>query len=170
MDTPRQSTDPNEDAGARPSGSSFGSRFSFRAQRAGSDYNFKRSAYSVERGLGLEEDEIADLDFILPKLNICILVVGTHGDVLAFCSLAKELKLAGHRVRLASHEVHRMTVTSRNIEFYPLAGDPKQLSQWTVQTGGKISGEIRAGVYDPSILKAKDVMLKVNIVDNYGIT
>jgi hypothetical protein len=110
--------------------------------------------------LGLEEDEIADLDFILPKLNICILVVGTHGDVLPFCSLAKELKLAGHRVRLASHEVHRMTVTSRNIEFYPLAGDPKQLSQWTVQTGGKISGEIRAGVYDPSILKAKDVMLK----------
>ncbi|KAL3802514.1 hypothetical protein HJC23_012533, partial [Cyclotella cryptica] len=129
-------------------------------KKAGSDYIFTASSLAnLEEG-SLCEDPFKELTFILPKLNICILVVGTHGDVLPFCSLANELQNTGHRVRLASHEVHRKTVTSRNIEFYPLAGDPKQLSEWTVQTGGNLAGELKAGVADPSVLKAKDSMLK----------
>jgi len=107
------------------------------------------------------DDESSNLEFILPALNICILIVGTHGDVLPFCALAKQLQELGHRVRIATHETHRQLVQSRDIEFYPIAGDPRQLSQWTVQSGGNIVGEVKAGIGDPSILKKKKEMVCV---------
>lgn len=143
--------------------------------KAGSNYNFRKSTALSSEGkdeeLGKIEEEKEDendLDFILPRLNICILVVGTHGDVLPFCSLAKQLQTHGHRVRIASHETHRHTVISRNIEFYPLAGDPKQLSQWTVQSGGRITGEIRAAAEDVSIIAKKNEMLKAIYASCWG--
>ena len=83
----------------------------------------------------------------MPRLSIVILAVGTRGDVEPFVLLGKKLLEDGHRVRLATHECFRSYITStqRNLEFYPLGGDPVRLSEYMVKTKGWIlptSGEL----------------------------
>jgi hypothetical protein len=75
----------------------------------------------------------------VPKMRVLLMAVGTRGDVQPFILLAKRLKKDGHRVRIASHEVFRKTVSVENgLEFYPLGGDPQVLSQFMVKTQGFI--------------------------------
>eukprot|EP00668_Euglena_longa_P046579 GGOE01062264.1.p1 GENE.GGOE01062264.1~~GGOE01062264.1.p1 ORF type:complete len:784 (-),score=205.81 GGOE01062264.1:520-2838(-) len=76
--------------------------------------------------------------FPLPVMSIAILVVGTYGDVSPFCALGRRLAADGHRVRVASHAEYRQHVVGEGLEFYPLAGDPKELSEFMVKTGGKL--------------------------------
>ncbi|CAI7891201.1 unnamed protein product [Closterium sp. NIES-53] len=70
------------------------------------------------------------------KLNICILIVGTRGDVQPFIAIGQKLKGYGHRVRLASHSNYRDFVITGGLEFYPLGGDPKVLAEYMVKNKG----------------------------------
>jgi len=74
----------------------------------------------------------------LPPLAIVMLVVGTRGDVQPLIPIARRLARDGHRVRLATHAVFRDLVESHGLEFYPLAGDPRQLIDYMVMTGGHL--------------------------------
>ena len=75
----------------------------------------------------------------MPRLNVCLLVTGTHGDVAPFIAFGLELvERHGHRVRLATHACYRSKVVDAGLEFYPLAGDPRILSQWMVQSQGRL--------------------------------
>ncbi|CEG42615.1 sterol 3-beta [Plasmopara halstedii] len=73
-----------------------------------------------------------------PHLNICIMIVGTRGDVQPFLAIAARLQQDGHRVRLATHAVYRDLVIGEGVEFYPLGGDPKELAAYMVKTGGHL--------------------------------
>ena len=74
----------------------------------------------------------------VPPLAIAILIVGSRGDVQPFLPIARRLARDGHRVRLATHALFREFVESHGIEFFPLAGDPRELMEYMVMTGGRL--------------------------------
>ncbi|KAH6874369.1 hypothetical protein B0T10DRAFT_498827, partial [Thelonectria olida] len=86
---------------------------------------------------------VATEDFVLtstdcPALNIVIQVVGSRGDVQPFIALGKSLQRRGHRVRLATHGNFSDFVTSSNLEFYSIGGDPEDLMAYMVKNPGLI--------------------------------
>ncbi|ESZ90226.1 glycosyltransferase family 1 protein [Sclerotinia borealis F-4128] len=86
---------------------------------------------------------------LYPRLNIVIQVVGSRGDVQPFLALGNELQLAGHRVRLATHDLFQKFVQDAGLEFYAIGGDPKDLMAYMAKNPGilpsistLLSGEI----------------------------
>ncbi|KAF4445524.1 glycosyltransferase family 1 protein [Fusarium austroafricanum] len=61
------------------------------------------------------------------KLNIAIHCVGSRGDIQPFIALPTRLQQAGHRVRLATHDLFADSVRSSGIEFFPVGGGPADL-------------------------------------------
>jgi UDP:flavonoid glycosyltransferase YjiC (YdhE family) len=87
-----------------------------------------------------EDDDWVLLDEEAPPpfLNICIMIVGSRGDVQPFIAFGQALIAYGHRVRLATHECFRAFVQTNGLEFVPLAGDPRDLMAYMVKTGGRL--------------------------------
>lgn len=81
------------------------------------------------------------------KLNIVIQVVGSRGDVQPFIALGNALQKAGHRVRLATHNVFSSFVQQSGLQFYPIGGDPSELMSYMVKNPGLIPSikSLRAG-------------------------
>lgn len=92
----------------------------------------------------------------VPALNIVVQVVGSRGDVQPFVALGQELRLHGHRVRLATHNTFGTFVRDSGLEFYPIGGDPAELMAYMVKNPGLI----------PSMksLKAGDIQRKRSMV------
>jgi sterol 3beta-glucosyltransferase len=55
-----------------------------------------------------------------------------------FVQLGLRMQQDGHRVRVSSHACFRDFVVDKGLEFFPLAGDPVQLSEFMVKTEGFI--------------------------------
>lgn len=72
-----------------------------------------------------------------------MLVIGTWGDVQPFIALALKLRDHGHRVRLATHEPYRHLVQEFGLDFYPIAGDPRVLSQYIVKHRGVLPRSLK---------------------------
>lgn len=88
-------------------------------------------------------DNGANLAITPPPMNIVILVVGTRGDVQPFAYLGQALQNDGHRVRLATHAEYRQDVINKaGLEYYPLAGDPRKLSEYMVKTAGRLMPDL----------------------------
>eukprot|EP00798_Chlamydomonas_sp_ICE-L_P000632 gene632-2068_t len=61
-------------------------------------------------------------------------------DVQPFIGIGLKLQEYGHRVRIASHKIYRQFVEGFGLEFYPLGGDPKVLSEYVVKHRGIMPG------------------------------
>ena len=73
----------------------------------------------------------------LPSLSIVIMAVGSRGDVQPFIPIGRRLATR-HRVRLATHDEFRPMVEQAGLEFYPLGGNPHEMMEYIVKTGGSI--------------------------------
>ncbi|CAF1083866.1 unnamed protein product [Didymodactylos carnosus] len=99
---------------------------------------FKEQDETLIYGKGLNERDRLTLNKPIPHLTICIMIVGSRGDVQPFIAFGKKLTEAGHRVRLATHETFRKFVRENGLEFYPLGGDPADLMSYMVKNAGII--------------------------------
>lgn len=62
-------------------------------------------------------------------MNITILTYGSRGDVQPFLPLSLGLMSRGHSVKLAAPQRFKNLVEEHGISFFPLAGDPEDLSR-----------------------------------------
>lgn len=60
-------------------------------------------------------------------MRIAIIALGSQGDVQPYIALGKGLKVAGHDVRLLSHENFAGLVNAHELEFYPMQGNVQEI-------------------------------------------
>jgi len=97
-----------------------------------------RSLWLAAHASGIEAAPLPPADPLrVPSLSIVVMVVGSRGDVQPFIPIARRLARR-HRVRVATHREFRPMIEQAGLEFYPLGGNPHQLMEYIVRTGGSI--------------------------------
>jgi sterol 3beta-glucosyltransferase len=81
------------------------------------------------------------------------------GDVQPFIALGKELQCAGHKVRLATHNVFESFVRESGLDFFPIGGDPEQLMAYMVNNPGIIPKF--ASLRDGEITRRRKMILEM---------
>lgn len=89
---------------------------------------------------------------------ITILTAGTRGDVQPYISVGRELKKAGHAVRVATFKTFEDMVKSSDLELYPIKGDVVAMA-----TGDSMQGSRQADNPLKLILSFND--LKTHVFD-----
>jgi len=77
-----------------------------------------------------------------------LLAVGSRGDVQPYIALGAGLQAAGHQVRLATHDIFAPIIAPYGLEFFPTAGNPRDLlesdvAQAMLAAGGNPLGFLR---------------------------
>lgn len=75
-----------------------------------------------------------------PKMNICIMVIGSRGDIQPFLKIGRLLQDSyGHRVRIATHPAFKKFVEEEiGLDFFSIGGDPAELMGFMVKNPGLI--------------------------------
>lgn len=62
-------------------------------------------------------------------MKICLIALGTRGDVQPYVALGAGLKRAGHTVRLVTHENYETLVRTYGLEFWPVQGNVQAVAE-----------------------------------------
>ena len=72
-------------------------------------------------------------------MYLCILTVGSRGDIQPHIALGLGLKAAGHQVCMVTHSSYEAMVRRRGLDFQPVAGRPQEIvsqaGQLLLETG-----------------------------------
>lgn len=100
-------------------------------------------------------------------MHITVVAVGSRGDVQPYVALGAGVRSAGHRVRVATHEIHAPLVGACGLEFRPIGGNPRKLLEgragqtWMASGGDPVSfwrkfRKVVAEGVEEAIVKAQD--------------
>jgi sterol 3beta-glucosyltransferase len=94
-------------------------------------------------------------------MNITILTYGSRGDVQPFLPLSLGLMSRGHQVILAAPARFKSLVEEHGINFFPLAGDPEDLSRKLNDAGYNFIKQVRE-LMTHAVAIGADVMRQTN--------
>lgn len=70
-----------------------------------------------------------------PDVKITMIAIGSTGDVRPYCLLGRELKRRGHEITIAAFTDFEDMVSKAGLQFFPIAGDVKDLMSHLMKPG-----------------------------------